>query len=90
MRHAAHYDGFFLANLDSQDQLAEIVARMRALREEAGRGAHEPNDVIVALEPGIDPAPYREAGATWWLTGPEWERISIDAVRGAIREGPIR
>jgi alkanesulfonate monooxygenase SsuD/methylene tetrahydromethanopterin reductase-like flavin-dependent oxidoreductase (luciferase family) len=87
-RRAARYDGFFPVNLDSADQLAEIVARVGALREEAGRAPDEPYEVIAALEPDIDPAPYREAGATWWLHAPEWEGISLDEVRGVIREGP--
>jgi alkanesulfonate monooxygenase SsuD/methylene tetrahydromethanopterin reductase-like flavin-dependent oxidoreductase (luciferase family) len=88
MRRAARYDGFFPINLDSADQLAEIVAGVGALREEAGRAPDEPYEVIAEREPGTDPAPYREAGATWWLVAPEWEGISLDGVRGAIREGP--
>jgi alkanesulfonate monooxygenase SsuD/methylene tetrahydromethanopterin reductase-like flavin-dependent oxidoreductase (luciferase family) len=88
MRRAARYDGFFPIDFESPDELAEIVARVGALRAAAGRAPDEPYDVIVGLEPGIDPAPYREAGATWWLTGPEWEGISVDRVRGVIREGP--
>jgi alkanesulfonate monooxygenase SsuD/methylene tetrahydromethanopterin reductase-like flavin-dependent oxidoreductase (luciferase family) len=88
MRRAARYDGFFPINLDSADQLAEIVAIVGALRHEVGRAHHEPYEMIVALEPGIDPAPYREAGATWWLAAPEWNDISVDRVRGVIREGP--
>jgi len=90
MRRAARYDGFFPVNLESANQLAEIVARVSALREEAGRATDEPYEVIAALEPGIDPAPYREAGATWWLVAPDWEGISADGVRGVIREGPAR
>jgi hypothetical protein len=58
------------------------------LRAEAGRNPDEPYDVIAALEPGVDPSPYREAGATWWLVAPEWEGISVDLVRAVIREGP--
>jgi alkanesulfonate monooxygenase SsuD/methylene tetrahydromethanopterin reductase-like flavin-dependent oxidoreductase (luciferase family) len=88
-RRAARYDGFFPINLDSADQLAEVVARMRALRAEAGRAPDEPYDVVAGLEPGTDPAPYREAGATWWLAAPDWEGISVDRVRGLIREGPV-
>jgi alkanesulfonate monooxygenase SsuD/methylene tetrahydromethanopterin reductase-like flavin-dependent oxidoreductase (luciferase family) len=88
MRRAARYDGFFPVNLESPDQLAEIVARVGALREQAGRSSDEPYEVVVALEPGTDPAPYREAGATWWLTGPEPEGLSVDGVRGVIRDGP--
>ena len=78
----------FPVNLDSAGQLAQIVARVGALREEAGRAADETYEVIVELEPGTDPAPYREAGATWWLVAPDWEGISVDGVRGVIREGP--
>jgi alkanesulfonate monooxygenase SsuD/methylene tetrahydromethanopterin reductase-like flavin-dependent oxidoreductase (luciferase family) len=88
MRRAARYDGFFPVNLDSADQLAEIVARVGSLRKEAGRGPAEPYEVIVELEPGIDPAPYREAGATWWLVAPDWKGISVDQVRSVVREGP--
>jgi hypothetical protein len=90
MRRAARYDGFFPIELESADQLAEIVARLGVLRQEAGRDPAEPYEVIVGLEPGTDPAPYGQAGATWSLTGPEWEAISVDQVRGLIREGPQR
>lgn len=88
MRRAARYDGFFPIRLESAGQLAEIVARLRGLRAEAGRNPGEPYDVIVELEPGVDPAPYRDAGATWRLVALDWEGISVDAVRGVIREGP--
>jgi alkanesulfonate monooxygenase SsuD/methylene tetrahydromethanopterin reductase-like flavin-dependent oxidoreductase (luciferase family) len=88
MRRAARYDGFFPVNLESADQLAEIVAGLRALRAEAGRNPDEAYEVVAALEPGADHAPYRDAGATWWLVAPEWEGISVDQVRGVIREGP--
>jgi alkanesulfonate monooxygenase SsuD/methylene tetrahydromethanopterin reductase-like flavin-dependent oxidoreductase (luciferase family) len=86
MRRAARYDGFFPIRLESADQLAEIVARVGALREEARRNHDEPYEVIAELEPGDDPAPYREAGATWLLVAPDWEEL--DRVRGVIREGP--
>ena len=82
------YDGFFPVNLEHPDQLAEVVARVGALREEAGRAPDEPYEVIAEVEPGTDPAPYREAGATWLLAAPDWEGISVDGVRGVIREGP--
>jgi alkanesulfonate monooxygenase SsuD/methylene tetrahydromethanopterin reductase-like flavin-dependent oxidoreductase (luciferase family) len=88
MRRAARYDGFFPIRLESADQLAEIVARVGALREEARHNPDEPYEVIAELEPGDDPAPYREAGATWMLVAPDWEEISVDRVRGVIREGP--
>jgi alkanesulfonate monooxygenase SsuD/methylene tetrahydromethanopterin reductase-like flavin-dependent oxidoreductase (luciferase family) len=90
MRRAARYDGFFPVGLESADQLAEIVARVGALREEAGRNPDEPYEVIAELEPGTDPAPYGKAGATWWLLAPDWEGISVDRIRGLIREGAPR
>jgi alkanesulfonate monooxygenase SsuD/methylene tetrahydromethanopterin reductase-like flavin-dependent oxidoreductase (luciferase family) len=88
MRRAARYEGFFPIRLESADQLAEIVARVGALREEAGRNPDDPYDVVAELEVGVDPTPYREAGATWWLVALDWEGISVDGVRGVIREGP--
>jgi alkanesulfonate monooxygenase SsuD/methylene tetrahydromethanopterin reductase-like flavin-dependent oxidoreductase (luciferase family) len=87
MRRAARYEGFFPVNLDHPDQLAEIVARLRSLRQEAGRDPAESYDIVAALPPGTDPAPYVEAGATWWLVGFPWEGISVDEVRGVIQEG---
>jgi len=39
------------------------------------------------LPPGTDPAPYAAAGASWWLT--EFEpAVSLDQVRGVLRDGP--
>ena len=44
-------------------------------------------DIAVELAPGSDVAPYAEAGATWWMTASE-PGVSLDEVRGLIREGP--
>jgi alkanesulfonate monooxygenase SsuD/methylene tetrahydromethanopterin reductase-like flavin-dependent oxidoreductase (luciferase family) len=90
MQRAARYDGFFPIRIESPDQLAEIVARLRSLREEAGRDPDEPFDVIAELEPGDDPAPLSQAGATWLLVAPDWESMSVDRVREVIRERPGR
>jgi alkanesulfonate monooxygenase SsuD/methylene tetrahydromethanopterin reductase-like flavin-dependent oxidoreductase (luciferase family) len=87
LRRAARYEGFFPINVDHPEQLAEIVAQLSALREPS-RGLHEPYDVIVELEPDIDPGPYAAAGATWCLLAWPWESISVDLLRGAIRDGP--
>ena len=46
-----------------------------------------PYDIAVELSPGSDVAPYAEAGATWWMTALD-PGISLDEVRGVIREGP--
>ncbi len=88
VRRAARHQGFFPLGLDHPEQLAEIVARLAALRREAGRDPTEPYDVVVALPPGDDPAPYAAAGATWWLVEFPWDAPSIDQVRAVIRDGP--
>ena len=85
MRRAARHQGFFPLAVEHPEQVAEIVADLAALRGEAGR---EPYDVVVALPPGGDPAPYAAAGATWWLVEFPWDALSVEQVRGVIREGP--
>src|SRR3954452_5617267 len=89
LRRAARYQGFFPVNLEHPDQLAEIVAELAALRGEAGRDLAEPYDVIAALPPGDDPAPYAAAGATWWVVDFPGDAVSVDHVRGVIRDGPF-
>jgi alkanesulfonate monooxygenase SsuD/methylene tetrahydromethanopterin reductase-like flavin-dependent oxidoreductase (luciferase family) len=88
MRRAARHQGFFPIELDHPEQLAEIVADLAALRREAGRDSTEPYDVVVALPPGSDPAPYAAAGATWWLVEFPWDAVSVDQVRAVIRDRP--
>ncbi|KUM88401.1 MULTISPECIES: LLM class flavin-dependent oxidoreductase [Streptomyces] len=83
IRRAARLDGFFPANLQHPDQLAEIVDSLTGLRQ--GRMASY--DIAVGLPLGVDPEPYARAGATWWL--PEWEPgVRLDTVRGVLRDGP--
>jgi alkanesulfonate monooxygenase SsuD/methylene tetrahydromethanopterin reductase-like flavin-dependent oxidoreductase (luciferase family) len=88
VRRAARHQGFFPLDLHHPEQLAEIVADLAALRREAGREPTEPYDVVVALPPGSDPAPYVAAGATWWLVEFPWDAVSVDQVRAVIRDGP--
>jgi alkanesulfonate monooxygenase SsuD/methylene tetrahydromethanopterin reductase-like flavin-dependent oxidoreductase (luciferase family) len=88
VRRAARHQGFFPIELDRAEQLAEVVADLKALRREAGRDPTEPYDVVVALPPGSDPAPYVAAGATWWLVEFPWDAVSVDQVRAVIRDGP--
>lgn len=85
LRRAARYDGFFPANLDHPDQLAEVAAAIADLR----RDATAPYDIAVGLPIGVDPAPYAKAGATWWLPEFAPETVSLDAVRGVLRDGPM-
>jgi alkanesulfonate monooxygenase SsuD/methylene tetrahydromethanopterin reductase-like flavin-dependent oxidoreductase (luciferase family) len=84
LRRAARHDGFFPANLDHPDQLAEIVATITDLR----RHSTAPYDFAVGLPPGTDPAPYAAAGATWWLVEFPPDALSLDLVRGVLRDGP--
>lgn len=83
---AARHDGFFPVNLASPDQLAEEVAAVAALRDDAAA----PYDVIAAIEPGVDPSAYVDAGATWCVTDVEAEGLTLDRVRGFIADGPFR
>ncbi|MEO6088709.1 MAG: LLM class flavin-dependent oxidoreductase, partial [Umezawaea sp.] len=83
LRRAARYDGFFPVNLEHPDEVAEIAATITDLRP----NATVPYDIAVALPPGTDPAPYAAAGATWWLA--EFPPgVSLDQVRGVLRDGP--
>jgi alkanesulfonate monooxygenase SsuD/methylene tetrahydromethanopterin reductase-like flavin-dependent oxidoreductase (luciferase family) len=84
LRRAARHDGFFPANLEHPDRLAEIVATITHLRQQTTT----PYDYAVGLPPGTDPAPYAKAGATWWPVEFPWDTVSVDRVRGVLRDGP--
>jgi alkanesulfonate monooxygenase SsuD/methylene tetrahydromethanopterin reductase-like flavin-dependent oxidoreductase (luciferase family) len=88
LHRAARYQGFFPLGVDHPEQLAEIVAALAARRGPAGGDVAEPYAVVIALEPGEDPAPYAAAGATWWLVAFPWDAPSVDQVRAVIRDGP--
>ncbi len=74
--------------LEHPDQLAEITAELKRLRRQAGTDAAAPFDIAVELEPGSDAAPFAAAGATWGLVAFAWNPVSVDQVRGVIRDGP--
>jgi hypothetical protein len=61
-----------------------VVAQVDAMREDRDR----PFDYAVEVEPGQDVTPYVAAGATWCLTSFDPESISVDHVRGVLRDGP--
>jgi alkanesulfonate monooxygenase SsuD/methylene tetrahydromethanopterin reductase-like flavin-dependent oxidoreductase (luciferase family) len=84
LRRAARHDGFVPVNLEHPDQLADAITTIAGLRQSETTGY----DVAVPLPPGTDPAPYVEAGATWWLAEFEPETVSVDQVRGVLRDGP--
>ena len=87
-RRAIRYQGFFPVGIEHPDQLAEISAELSRLGRETSDGAAEPFDIAVELDPGSDPAPYAAAGATWGLVAFPWNPVSVDQVRGVIRQGP--
>jgi hypothetical protein len=45
-------------------------------------------DIVVRADGGPVPALYAAAGVTWWLVEFSWDAISVDQVRGVIRDGP--
>lgn len=86
MRRAARLDGFFPVNLEDADQFAEAVAQVNALRDDPTT----PFDYVAEVEPGADIAPFAKAGATWCLTAFDPATISVDHIRGVLRDGPVR
>lgn len=85
MLRAARYDGWFPIGLDGPGHLAEGVAAIAAERDVAGRRG--PFDGVVDGAPKDDPEPWRDAGATWWLTSFTLQG-RLDEVRAAIAAGP--
>ena len=84
LRRASRFDGFFPLGLRHPDQLAEIHETIRD-RQADPTG---PYDIAVAVPPGVDPAAYVAAGATWCLTDFEPEALTLTHVRGVLRDGP--
>jgi hypothetical protein len=78
LRRAARWDGLFPIDLPGPDALAELVAEVRGLRDDAS-----PFDVVVTNPPEEDPAPWERAGATWCLNGFGRDPSQAD-VRAAI------
>ena len=68
VRRAARWDGLFPTRVPSPADYAELLAEIRADRADRAGPASEPFDMVVGLEPGEDPKPWAEAGATWMLT----------------------
>jgi hypothetical protein len=79
VRRALAWDGIFPIELPGPEALAELAAEIASERPaDAG-----PFDLVVEIEPGDDPEPWREAGATWVLTG-FGRQPRADDVREAI------
>ena len=45
-------------------------------------------DIVVARPAGTDVKAFADVGATWWLTDFEPESLTLDEVRGVLRDGP--
>ena len=83
-RRAARYDGFFPANLQHPDELAEAMVDVQAHRPDPA----DDFDVVAAVEPGQDPAPWIAAGATWCFTEFDPLNLTVDRVLGVVADGP--
>ena len=65
VRRAAEWDGLFPIELPGPQALAQLAGE---ITEQRGTRRSD-FDLVVEIEPGDDPEPWREAGATWVLTG---------------------
>jgi alkanesulfonate monooxygenase SsuD/methylene tetrahydromethanopterin reductase-like flavin-dependent oxidoreductase (luciferase family) len=83
VRRAARWDGWFPIGLEHPDQLVEQLAYAK----EHGAGANGSFDVAVQGLPGVDPAPWLAAGATWWLVRFEPWEPTVAEVRAALALG---
>jgi len=74
LKRAARYDGVFPIDLPGPDALPDYLAGLDVA------------DVVVNVEPGEDPRPWAEAGATWCLTdfGPTPTEAEVRAAIDAI------
>jgi alkanesulfonate monooxygenase SsuD/methylene tetrahydromethanopterin reductase-like flavin-dependent oxidoreductase (luciferase family) len=84
LERAARHDGVFPIDLENADQLIEVIDDVRALQKDK----HMPYDGVVGLLPGVDHMPYVAAGATWCLASFSPYDLSVDTVRGVLRDGP--
>jgi alkanesulfonate monooxygenase SsuD/methylene tetrahydromethanopterin reductase-like flavin-dependent oxidoreductase (luciferase family) len=84
VRRAAKWDGLFPTRVPSPEDLAQLLAEVRA-----DRPGGEPFDLAVSLEPGQDPKPWAAAGATWAVTGFGYTPV-LAQVREVIEAGPPR
>ena len=82
LRRAASYDGFFVIGLDGPDDLDAVTGGL------AEHGAGPGFDVVVDLQPGQDPAPWLDRGASWVLTRIGPFDLDLDDVRRTIAAGP--
>jgi alkanesulfonate monooxygenase SsuD/methylene tetrahydromethanopterin reductase-like flavin-dependent oxidoreductase (luciferase family) len=90
VRRAAKWDGLFPTRVPTPADMATLLAEIRADRADAGDGAEgQPFDLVAGLEPGEDPKPWADAGATWMLTNFTYTP-DLAQVRQVIEAGPPR
>jgi alkanesulfonate monooxygenase SsuD/methylene tetrahydromethanopterin reductase-like flavin-dependent oxidoreductase (luciferase family) len=85
VRRAARWDGWFPIGLEQPDDLAGQLAY--ALQQ---RTVDAPFDVAVQGLPDVDPRPWVDAGATWWLVRFDPFTVTAADVRAVIENGPPR
>ncbi|WP_419706844.1 LLM class flavin-dependent oxidoreductase [Promicromonospora sp. NFX87] len=84
MRRAARFDGYFPIGFRHPDQIAELRETISGRRPDPSA----PYDLVVPVAPGADPTEYAAAGATWCLTELDPDEMTLDHVRGVLRDGP--
>jgi alkanesulfonate monooxygenase SsuD/methylene tetrahydromethanopterin reductase-like flavin-dependent oxidoreductase (luciferase family) len=80
---AAAWDGMFPIDLPGPDALRQLAGEIEQQRPHHDRSF----DLAVELDPGSELEPWRDAGATWILTG-FGQTPRADDVRDAIDAGP--
>jgi alkanesulfonate monooxygenase SsuD/methylene tetrahydromethanopterin reductase-like flavin-dependent oxidoreductase (luciferase family) len=80
---AAAWDGLFPTDLPGPDALRQLADEIEQQRPHHDRRF----DLVVEIDPGSDVEPWREAGATWILTG-FGRQPRADDVQDAIDAGP--
>ncbi|MDQ2676603.1 MAG: LLM class flavin-dependent oxidoreductase [Actinomycetota bacterium] len=83
LRRAARWDGLFPIELPEPDALRELAAEVRGLRADPD----EPFDLVAEVDPGGDPVPWAEAGATW-VVDQFGQTPRESEVRAVIAAGP--
>jgi alkanesulfonate monooxygenase SsuD/methylene tetrahydromethanopterin reductase-like flavin-dependent oxidoreductase (luciferase family) len=89
LRRAARYDGVYPIKADMTDMAPEDVSFVAGYvgRHRKGEGAFE---VVVFGGRDADKNAFREAGATWFITGPSPEGESMEDLTGWVSNGPPR
>lgn len=85
LRRAARWDGWFPIALPGPDALASELEFVSNHRD-----GDAPFDVAVQGLADVDPRPWFDAGATWWLVRFDPFSVDVDDVRAVIDNGPPR